>query len=98
MSAEAWAAEFDRYREIPQYQIVNQGMSLEEFKFIYWWEWGHRQLGRVIGLVWAAGFLWFLARGASRPAGRRACSGSARSAGCRGRSAGGWWPRGWRAG
>jgi heme a synthase len=59
-SAEAWAAEFARYREIPQYQIVNQGMTLEEFKFIYWWEWGHRQLGRVIGLVWAAGFLGFL--------------------------------------
>jgi heme a synthase len=58
--AEDWAAEFDRYREIPQYRIVNQGMTLEEFKFIYWWEWGHRQLGRVIGLVWAAGFLGFL--------------------------------------
>ncbi len=60
MNAEDWQAEFDRYRAIPQYQIVNRGMSLAEFQFIYWWEWGHRQLGRVIGLVWAAGFFGFL--------------------------------------
>lgn len=61
MSEAAWAAEFDKYREIPEYQLQNKGMSLEEFKFIYWWEWGHRQLGRVIGLVWALGFVGFLA-------------------------------------
>ena len=60
LSAEAWAMEFEKYRQIPQYQLVNQGMSLEEFKVIYWWEWGHRQLGRVIGLVWALGFFGFL--------------------------------------
>jgi cytochrome c oxidase assembly protein subunit 15 len=60
MSAEAWQAEFDKYREIPEYQLQNKGMSLSEFQFIYWWEWGHRQLGRVIGLVWALGFLGFL--------------------------------------
>ncbi|SOH93510.1 cytochrome c oxidase assembly protein subunit 15 [Monaibacterium marinum] len=62
MSAEAWASEFDKYRTIPEYQLQNRGMSLGEFKAIYWWEWGHRQLGRVIGLVWALGFVWFLAR------------------------------------
>lgn len=61
MSEAAWAAEFDKYRQIPQYQLMNRGMSLEEFKVIYWWEWGHRQLGRVIGLVWALGFFGFLA-------------------------------------
>src|SRR6056297_1250916 len=61
MSAEDWQAEFDAYRAIPEYQLQNRGMSLEEFKVIYWWEWGHRQLGRVIGLVWAAGFVGFLA-------------------------------------
>ncbi|MEQ9038921.1 MAG: COX15/CtaA family protein [Silicimonas sp.] len=61
MSEEAWQAELEKYRAIPEYQLQNKGMSLEEFKFIYWWEWGHRQLGRVIGLVWAAGFLFFLA-------------------------------------
>lgn len=61
MSAEAWAVEFDKYRQIPEYQLQNKGMSLAEFQFIYWWEWGHRQLGRVIGLVWALGFFGFLA-------------------------------------
>jgi len=61
MSAEAWQAEFEKYRAIPEYQLQNKGMSLEAFKVIYWWEWGHRQLGRVIGLVWALGFVGFLA-------------------------------------
>ncbi len=61
LSAADWQAEFDAYRAIPEYQLQNRGMSLGEFQFIYWWEWGHRQLGRVIGLVWAAGFLGFLA-------------------------------------
>jgi cytochrome c oxidase assembly protein subunit 15 len=61
MSAADWEAEFALYKQIPEYQLQNRGMSLEEFKVIYWWEWGHRQLGRVIGLVWAVGFLGFLA-------------------------------------
>lgn len=56
----AWAAEFQKYQAIPQYELVNKGMTLAEFKAIYWWEWGHRQLGRVIGLVWALGFAGFL--------------------------------------
>jgi cytochrome c oxidase assembly protein subunit 15 len=57
LSAEAWASEFAKYRESPQYRLLNQGMDLGEFQFIYWWEWGHRQLGRFIGLVYLAGFL-----------------------------------------
>jgi len=61
MSEAAWTAEFDKYRAIPEYQLQNKGMTLAEFKVIYWWEWGHRQLGRVIGLVWAAGFIFFAA-------------------------------------
>jgi cytochrome c oxidase assembly protein subunit 15 len=60
MNAADWQSEFDKYRQIPQYELMNQGMTLSEFKVIYWWEWGHRQLGRVIGLVWALGFLGFL--------------------------------------
>lgn len=56
-----WEAEFEKYRAIPEYQLQNKGMSLEEFKVIYWWEWGHRQLGRLIGLVWLVGFVTFLA-------------------------------------
>ncbi len=57
-----WQAAFERYRAIPEYQLQNKGMSLAEFKKIYWWEWSHRQLGRAIGLVWAIGFFGFLAR------------------------------------
>jgi len=60
MSEAAWQSEFDKYRAIPEYQLQNKGMSMSEFQFIYWWEWGHRQLGRVIGLVWAIGFFGFL--------------------------------------
>ena len=59
MSEAAWEAELEKYRQIPEYQLQNKGMSMSEFKVIYWWEWGHRQLGRFIGLVWALGFLYF---------------------------------------
>jgi len=62
LDAATWDAEFEKYREIPEYRLQNAGMTLAEFKTIYWWEWGHRQLGRVIGLVWAVGFFWFLFR------------------------------------
>ena len=57
LSGSAWAEEFAKYKASPQYQLLNEGMSLGEFQFIYWWEWGHRQLGRFIGLVFLAGFL-----------------------------------------
>jgi len=56
-----WLAEFEKYKNIPEYTLQNVGMTLQEFKVIYWWEWGHRQLGRLVGLVWAVGFLFFLA-------------------------------------
>ncbi len=59
LNAADWQAEFEKYKNIPEYQLQNRGMSLQEFKVIYWWEWGHRQLGRLIGLVWAAGFGFF---------------------------------------
>ena len=62
LSADAWAAEFDRYKASPQYDLLNRGMSLDSFKTIYWWEWAHRELGRFIGLVYIAGFLWFAGR------------------------------------
>lgn len=60
LSEAAWQSEFEKYQAIPEYQLQNKGMSLQEFKFIYWWEWGHRQLGRTIGLVWAIGFFGFM--------------------------------------
>lgn len=60
MSAETWDQEFEKYQAIPEFQLQNPNMTMAEFKTIYWWEWGHRQLGRLIGLVWAAGFAWFV--------------------------------------
>ncbi|AVW91121.1 heme A synthase [Celeribacter baekdonensis] len=59
MGDAAWTAEFEKYQKIPEYQLQNEGMSLSEFKSIYWWEWGHRQLGRVIGMVWFLGYAGF---------------------------------------
>lgn len=61
MSQADWQHAFDLYRQTPQYALVNEGMDLAQFKGIYWWEWGHRQLGRSIGLIWALGFVFFWA-------------------------------------
>ena len=63
LSDNAWQAVFEKYQTIPQYREVNSGMSLAEFKTIYWWEWTHRLLGRVIGAAYLLPFLWFLWRG-----------------------------------
>ncbi|MYM54336.1 heme A synthase [Thalassovita mangrovi] len=60
MTEAAWQEEFDKYKAIPEFQLQNSWMELSDFKQIYWWEWGHRQLGRVIGLIWALGFFGFL--------------------------------------
>ena len=62
MNAAEWEAEFDKYKAIDEFQIQNSWMQMADFKVIYWWEWGHRQLGRVIGLVWALGFGYFAVR------------------------------------
>jgi heme a synthase len=61
LSAADWAAEFDRYRAIPEYTMQNKGMSLGDFQFIYWWEWSHRFLGRFVGLAFALPLVVFLA-------------------------------------
>lgn len=63
LSVAEWEEELEKYRQIPEYQLVNKGMSLEEFKFIFWWEWGHRLLGRVIGLAFFVPLVWFWWRG-----------------------------------
>lgn len=60
LSEADWQAEFDKYQQIDQWRIENQWMQLDDFKSIYWWEWSHRQLGRVMGLIWALGFVGFL--------------------------------------
>ena len=64
LNQEQWTRAFDAYKTIPQYRELNAGMSLHEFKTIFWWEWSHRLLGRVIGGVYLLPFLWFLWRGA----------------------------------
>jgi heme a synthase len=56
-----WLEAFEKYKLIPEYQIQNKGMSLEEFKFIYWWEWAHRFLGRIIGFAFIVPLIFFMA-------------------------------------
>lgn len=68
LSEEVWLEELDKYRTSPQYQQVNRGMSLGDFKRIYWWEWGHRQLARFLGLAFALPLAWFWITGRIRPA------------------------------
>ena len=64
LNQEQWTQAFEAYKTIPQYRQLNAGMSLDEFKTIFWWEWSHRLLGRVIGVAYLLPFLWFLWRGA----------------------------------
>lgn len=61
LSAADWEEEFEKYRQIPEYELVNKGMSLDAFKAIFWWEWGHRLLGRLIGVAFAVplAIFWF---------------------------------------
>ena len=63
MSEAEWQEELELYRQIPEYQLINKGMSLDEFKTIYWWEWAHRLLARGVGVLFGAPFLFFLATG-----------------------------------
>jgi cytochrome c oxidase assembly protein subunit 15 len=55
-----WLEVFEKYKQIPEYQIQNRGMSLVDFKFIFWWEWAHRFLGRFIGIAFALPLLFFI--------------------------------------
>jgi len=68
LSDQAWNKAFADYQRIPQYKLENHGMSLGEFKGIYWWEWAHRFLGRFIGFAFLLPFLWFVSRGAIKRA------------------------------
>jgi len=67
LSESEWQRVFALYQQIPEYQEINRGMSLAEFKTIFWWEYIHRLWGRLIGLVFALPFVWFLLRGRLRP-------------------------------
>lgn len=63
LSEAAWQEALAAYRQIPEYQLINKGMSLEAFKVIYWWEWGHRLVARTIGIVFVVPFIYFWVRG-----------------------------------
>jgi cytochrome c oxidase assembly protein subunit 15 len=67
LSESAWAAEFTKYKTSPEYELVNKGMSLGEFKRIYWWEWVHRLLGRLIGAAFLIPLVFFQLRGWIEP-------------------------------
>jgi cytochrome c oxidase assembly protein subunit 15 len=56
LSETHWLELFAKYRQIPQYRHVNQGMSLDAFKIIFWWEWLHRLLGRLVGATFLLPF------------------------------------------
>ncbi|HPG89697.1 MAG TPA: COX15/CtaA family protein [Hyphomicrobium sp.] len=61
-----WLSVFEKYKQIPEYHLVNKGMALDEFKFIFWWEWSHRFLGRMIGIAFALPLMAFWAMGRLR--------------------------------
>ncbi|KAJ3247867.1 Cytochrome c oxidase assembly protein cox15 [Chytriomyces hyalinus] len=65
---EEWMVEFDKYKKFPEYTLLNHNITLSEFKFIFYMEWGHRMLGRFIGLSFILPGLYFAARGYMTPA------------------------------
>jgi cytochrome c oxidase assembly protein subunit 15 len=67
LSEQAWQETFDKYRQYPEYRKVNRGMSLDDFKSIFMFEYLHRVLGRLIGVLFALPLLYFAWRGAIRP-------------------------------
>ena len=85
-----WQDAFDKYRQIPQYQQVNKGMSLDAFKRIFWWEWTHRFLARLVGFAFLVPFLRCWPPAVFRARWCRDWSGYSRSVGCRASSAGTW--------
>ena len=91
-----WADAFAKYQRIPQYLIENRGMSLDGFQGIFWWEWTHRFLGRLLGVLFIVPFVWFAWVGAIRKSEWPRLSAVRCWAGFRVSSAGGWWKAGWR--
>lgn len=61
LTDEVWLAEFEKYRQTPQYQLLNTQFTIDDFKFIYFWEWLHRFWARAIGIVFIIGFIYLLA-------------------------------------
>lgn len=63
LSLQEWEEELELYRQIPEYQLINKGMSMDEFKTIYWWEWAHRFLARSVGVLFGVPLLIFWVAG-----------------------------------
>jgi len=59
LTNEKWISYFDQYKQIPEYKLQNFSMTLGEFKVIFWWEWGHRFLGRLIGICYLIPLIYF---------------------------------------
>lgn len=89
LSQADWLAEFEKYKRIPQYAQMNPDMTLAQFRTIFFWEWGHRLLGRLIGLAFAAGLAVFWLRGSLSTALKWRLSGVLALGGLQG--AVGWW-------
>lgn len=74
---EAWNTAFEEYKKFPEYQKINQfktgGFTIEDYKFIYFWEWFHRFIGRIIGLVFIIPFIYFWAKGYLNPTTLKKC-------------------------
>jgi cytochrome c oxidase assembly protein subunit 15 len=66
LSSQAWQEAYQQYQRIPEAQTVHAGITLSQFKALYWWEWAHRIAGRLVGLVVLLPFLWFWRRGVIR--------------------------------
>lgn len=62
LNEQAWLVEFEKYRQTPQFQLLNFEFNLSDFKYIFFWEWFHRLWARLIGLVFAGGFIWFISK------------------------------------
>ena len=90
LSQADWEAAFAKYQATPEYQHVNSGMSLAEFQGIFWWEYLHRLLGRVVGVAFLVPFVWFARGGRFLHGTARSSRRSSRSAPSRGRSGGTW--------
>lgn len=68
LNATQWQGEFDKYRQTPQYRLINSDFTLADFKFIFFWEWFHRFWARMVGVVFLVGFVWLVARKKLQPA------------------------------
>lgn len=63
LSEADWQSQFAAYQETPEFQLQNSAMTLDDFRYIFWWEWGHRQLGRTLGLIWFGGLAFMALTG-----------------------------------